>query len=88
MSDAADDSDGKIEAMTEMGVARIRSIMATRDLMPIVLEMDGIRFGVCHFCETEVQPGHLFCPTDVVEPEQSCVVLWEHARKRRKATGQ
>lgn len=87
MSDAADDSDDKIAAMTERGLAQARRRMATRELMPIVQELDGTRFGVCHHCESPVRPGHLFCPADVVEPGQSCSVLWEHERKRREDMG-
>jgi len=68
--------------------ALINHALAARkpELRPIVLEMDGTRFGVCHYCESAITPGHLFCPADV-EPEHSCSVEWEHTRKRREDSG-
>ena len=87
MADAADRSDERIQHAVDAGWERAKRAMENPRLRPIVQVLDNIRFGVCHFCESEIQPGHLFCPTDEVEPDGSCAVLWEHQRKRKEDMG-
>lgn len=74
--DAADSSDDKITAVEQIGVEAARRALRNPVLVPI---------GLCHYCESEIMPGHLFCPTDVDDPEHSCSVGLEHERKRREA---
>lgn len=87
MADDADMSDDRIQSAIDSGIARARNAMDNPSLRPIILEIDGVRFGICHYCESEIMPGHLFCPTDVDDPEHSCSVGLEHERRRREAIG-
>ena len=82
--DDADMSDGRIQSAVDAGIARAKYAVDNPRLRPIILEMDGKRFGVCHHCESTIQPGHLFCPA---EPEYSCAAGWEHERRRMDALG-
>lgn len=84
MPDDADMSDGRIQDVVDAGIARAKYAVDNPRLRPIVLEMDGQRFGVCHHCESPIIPGHLFCP---IEDDYSCADAWEHERKRREALG-
>ena len=76
-----------IQATVDDGIAQARRALGNPRLAPIVLELDGIRFGVCHYCETEIKPGRLFCDTDPIEPAQSCAVMWEYTRRRTGVNG-
>ena len=60
MADDADNSDDKIEAMREIGLAEVRKRMATRDLQPA---------GFCHspLCGEAVDGNRLFCDKDCSE---------------------
>jgi hypothetical protein len=87
MANEADMADPYIQRAVDEGLARAKWAMDNPKLRPIILEMDGQRFGVCHHCESPIIPGHLFCPTDPIEPEHSCAVEWEHARKRKEDSG-
>lgn len=87
MADDADRADERIQRTIDDGRARAKLAMDNPSLRPIVLEIDGTRFGVCHYCESEIRPGHLFCPTDKEEPQYSCAVMDEQKRKRDKASG-
>lgn len=73
--DAADSSDDKIAAVEQIGVEAARRALRNPVLVPI---------GLCHYCESSVSPQQLFCPTDEVEPEQSCAVQWEHVQRCRR----
>jgi hypothetical protein len=86
MADDADIADAQIANTITDALARARLALAAPSLTPIVQELDGVRFGVCHYCESPIRPGGLFCPPDP-EPEHSCSVEWERERVRRKAAG-
>lgn len=86
MSDVCDDSDPHITNAVAFGVEASRRALA-RALPPIVQVINGERVGFCHHCGSEITPGHLFCPTDPIEPEKSCAVDWQHAMDRRRALG-
>jgi hypothetical protein len=73
--DDADRSDGKVEALSLIGVEAARKALQRPQLLPI---------GACHYCGSGVAPKHLFCPTDEIEPEQSCAIQWEHEQKCRR----
>lgn len=89
MADDADRAGPSIEAVVAAGRARAKHALDNPRLRPIVQVIEGTRHrvGICHYCESEITPGHLFCPTDPVEPEQSCAVVWEHERQRKEANG-
>lgn len=87
MADDADRSDGPIQAVIDAGRERAKRAMENERLRPIIQVLDDVRFGVCHFCESEIRPGNLFCPTDEIDPDESCAVMWEHQRKRREDMG-
>lgn len=84
MADDCDRADQRITDAVADGIAECRRAPS---LTPIIQVLDGIRFGVCHYCETEIRPGHLFCPTDAIDPDESCAVLWEHMRRRKEDMG-
>jgi hypothetical protein len=86
LMDEADMADQHIQSAIDGGRARAKVAMGNPSLRPIIQVLDGTRFGICHYCESEIMPGHLFCPTDP-EPEHSCAVEWEHERKRKEASG-
>lgn len=56
-------------------------------MAPIVQVLDGTRFGVCHYCESPIRPGNLFCEIYPEDPHHSCSAEWEHERQRKKAMG-
>lgn len=74
MADDADNSDDKIEAMREIGLAQVRKRTATRDLQPA---------GFCHspLCGEAVEGHRLFC--DVI-----CSEDWDRAQAAKKRGGQ
>jgi len=82
--DDADMSDGRIQGAVDSGIARARNAMDNPRLRPIILKIDDQRFGVCHYCESTIQPGHLFCPA---EDTYSCADDWEYERKRKEVNG-
>lgn len=89
MADDADMSDGPIQGTVDAGWERAKQALKNPSLMPIVqfLEDTTQRVGICHYCMSEITPGHLFCPVDEVEPDESCSVRWEHRQKQLKASG-
>lgn len=68
--DDADRADDRIQKMIEAGIARVREA-AERHLPAI---------GVCHWCESPVGQGRIFC-------SKECSDDHEHDRLRRKAAG-
>ena len=73
MSDVADDSDDKITAMTDIGLALVRKRMATRDLQPA---------GFCHspLCGESVDGNQVFCDKD-------CAEDWDKAQAAKRRAG-
>ena len=73
MADVVDDSDDKIEAMREMGLAQVRKRMAVRDLQPA---------GFCHspLCGEAVEGNRLFCDKD-------CSEDWDRAHAAKLRNG-
>lgn len=57
MADEADMSDGRIQQMIDDGIARARRTKV-KSLIAI---------GVCHWCESPVAPGRLFCDKDCLD---------------------
>lgn len=85
--DDADRAGPEIENAILAGRAKSERDLA-RSLRPIVQEIDGGRhIGICHYCESNISPGHLFCQPDKIDPDESCSRLWEHERKRRQDMG-
>lgn len=72
MSDIADLADQPIQHAIDDGIAKARRELSTV-LIPV---------GMCHWCESPLPAGKLFCPDD------SCDVDWQHNQERRRATGQ
>lgn len=70
MADDADRADGPIQQMIDAGRERARR-HAARQLPAI---------GVCHWCESPVDPGRTFC-------SKECCDDWDHDRQRRKDMG-
>lgn len=68
--DEADRADDRIQHMIDDGLARARARME-RSLPSI---------GVCHWCESPVGAGRIFC-------SKECSDDHEHERLRRKANG-
>ena len=87
MSDAADDSDAKIHNLVVLGIEKAERDAVKTRLLPIILELDGNRWGVCHWCESDIAPGHLFCSKDPNDPGMSCSESLEHEHKRRRDQG-
>lgn len=85
--DAADVSSPRIQAAIDDGIARARRELDNPRLAPIVQELDGTRFGVCHYCESPIRPGNLFCEIYKEDPFHSCSAEWERERQRKKAMG-
>ena len=69
--DDADRSDNRIQQMIDAGIARARE--RTDRTLPSI--------GVCHWCESPVGAGRIFCSKECSEDH-------EHDRLRRKASGQ
>lgn len=87
MSDDADRAETDTQDALAEARARAKLALDNTRLRPIIQVMDGVRFGICHYCASEIQPTHLFCPTDTIEPEHSCAVLWERERQRKADMG-
>lgn len=89
MADEADRSAPYIEAVEHDGLARARAAIANPRLKPIIQRIEGSthRVGLCHYCQSNIAPGHLFCHVDKDEPEQSCSVQWEYEDARRRDQG-
>lgn len=81
MADDADRAAPNIDAMIAAGVARAREESA-RALKPLytISEDTGKRVSICLYCQSEVDPGRLFC-------DRVCSDAHEHERLRRKANG-
>lgn len=87
MADDADIAEPYIQRTIDEERARAKWAMDNPRLRPIIQVIDDTRFGVCHYCQSEIMPGHLFCPTDIDEPEHSCALEWERERKRKEDLG-
>lgn len=85
--DDADRAGPVIQSVIDDARANAKRALDNPSLRPIIMELDGVRFGVCHYCESEIQPGHLFCPNDPIDPAESCAVLLEHETRRKKELG-
>lgn len=70
MSDLADDSDQRIADVVTVGIAR-----AQRNLGHSLLA-----FGACHWCESPVEGGRVFCSAE-------CGADWARDRQRRQDCG-
>jgi hypothetical protein len=87
MADEADRAQPYIENVVAEGRARAELAAKNERLRPIIQVLDGKRFGICHYCETPIRPGNLFCETDKEAPEHSCSVEWEHEHVRKRDLG-
>lgn len=87
MADCADITDAVIEAVVAAGRAKVERDAINSRLHPIVIDFEGERCGVCHWCESYITPGHLFCEKDPNDDGKSCSEMLEHEHKRRKDTG-
>ena len=87
MSDCADDSDAKIHNLVVLGMEKAERDAVKTRLLPIILELDGDRWGVCHWCESDITPGQLFCPKDPNDTGMCCSEAHDHDTKRRKDLG-
>jgi hypothetical protein len=70
MSDDADRADQRITDTVSDGIQASRRALGN-SLAAI---------GVCHFCESPIKTGRVFCSTE-------CHADWEHERQRRKDIG-
>lgn len=84
--DDADRAGPVIQHVVDDAMERARRALHNQRLQPIIQVLDGTRFGVCHYCESPIKPGQLFCDQDM-EPEHSCSVEWEHEMRRKKEMG-
>lgn len=88
MADCADNSDDKIEAAVVAGRAKAERDHMNSRLRPIVYEEGGkIVCGLCHWCESPIKPGNLFCERDPNDVGMCCSESLDHDNKRRKDTG-
>lgn len=85
--DDADRAGDNIDRFESGAIKAVQAAATKRSLIPIIQELDGARFGICHYCESPIKPGRLFCDTDLVEPDKSCNLMYEHERKRKEASG-
>lgn len=68
--DDADRSDKRITDTVADGIAASRRALS-----------NSLRsVGVCHFCESPINTGRIFCSTE-------CHKDWEHEKQRRKDLG-
>lgn len=81
MADDADRADDRITNMIADGMAKVRRELE-RSLIPIVIiDPDtNKRVGVCHYCESEVGAGRLFCGLP-------CSQNWDALQAARKRNG-
>lgn len=87
MSDDADRAGDNTDKFEADAIHAVQAAAKRRSLIPIIQEMDGVRFGVCHYCESPIKPGHLFCQIDTEEPDKSCAFEWEREQEARKRNG-
>lgn len=87
MSDHADNSDEKIEAVVTLAREKAARALINSKLRPIIFELEGERCGICHWCESNITPGTLFCPKDPHDTGLSCSEMYDHDQKRRKDQG-
>ena len=87
MSDAADVSDPLINNMVVLAMEKAERDAVNSRLLPVVFELDNERWGVCHWCESDITPGQLFCPKDPQDTGMCCSQAWDHDHKRRKDLG-
>ena len=80
-------SDDRILKTAVEGIERARAAERNNGLKPIIVRGEGGSVGICHYCESETTPGHLFCAVDAIEPDKSCSVMWEIERKRKQEMG-
>lgn len=70
MADDADRADKRITDTVDDGIAAARHAMS-----------NSLKAcGVCHFCESPISTGRVFCSTE-------CCEDWRHEQERRKALG-
>ena len=87
MADDADHAGDNTEKFEADAIKAVQAAAQRRTLIPIIQEMDGTRFGICHCCESPIKPGHLFCHTDEAEPDKSCSCEWDKLQAARKRNG-
>lgn len=66
------DSDQRITDTVDDGIAAARRALAAGNSLCAI--------GICHWCETPIKTGRVFCSTP-------CSDLWQHEQDRRKAMG-
>lgn len=87
MADIADLSDDKIEYIVAKGRANVEAAIK-RSLKPIIVALeDGSKEGVCHWCQSVIHAGHLYCERDPHDVGRSCSEMLEYEQKRRKELG-
>lgn len=87
MADDVDRAGPVIQNVVDDGIARVRRALDSSRLTPIVQDLDGMRFGVCHYCESPIRPGNLFYEKYKEDPPHSCSAEWERERQRMKDSG-
>lgn len=70
MSDDADRADQRITDTVNDGIAAARRALSN----------SLTACGVCHFCESPIGTGRVFCSNE-------CCADWRHEQERRKALG-
>lgn len=70
--DDADRCDKRITDTIDEGILAARRALRAADNMKAI--------GVCHWCETPITTGRVFCSTE-------CCRDYEHERKRRRELG-
>lgn len=87
MADIADNSDEKVLAFAEVGIEAARRNSINNRLRPIIFQDEGSYYGICHWCESPIKPGNLFCEKDPNDPGMCCSESLDHEMKRRRDTG-
>jgi hypothetical protein len=87
MADIADNTDPYINNVIVAGIQRSTEALTRNKLTPIVFVEDGNRYGVCHWCESTIQQGHLFCIKDPRDSGRSCSEEHDHEQRRMKELG-
>lgn len=72
MSDDADRADQRITDAVDDGVDAARRALRDGSSLTAI--------GLCHFCESPIRTGRVFCST-------LCRDDWQHEKDRRKALG-